>query len=92
LVADGIRWSEQITNFLLNAYQELELKGVKKNVYVRLAEVINDDPRITVRVLPDQVKSKINELKKTYRQIKDRNEKKTGRNLTKWKYFTVSKK
>jgi len=84
------RWSESCVLLLLENYRESEKKfsGDKhshKKIWDEIAKLMNKKGHT---VTGPQCAAKLRSLKKTYKSIKDHNNK-SGNNRRTWQYFTV---
>ncbi|XP_077270867.1 uncharacterized protein LOC143902041 [Temnothorax americanus] len=87
-VNDGFRWVDKAVKLLLTAYTEHEhLLNTCKISVKRFWEIISETLKEKLYDITGlQCKSKFNGLKKTYKNIKDHNNK-SGNNRRTWPYF-----
>ncbi|XP_018365219.1 PREDICTED: uncharacterized protein LOC108770291 isoform X2 [Trachymyrmex cornetzi] len=87
---DGFRWADEPTRLLLATYKRHEnlLHTGKLSVKKFWEMISNKLKERAYDVTGQQCKSKINRLKKTYKNVKDYNNK-SGNNKRTWLYFEI---
>ncbi|XP_071574567.1 uncharacterized protein [Temnothorax nylanderi] len=84
------RWSHEAILLLLEAYRQRERamysgKITHKKAWEEIAEVLNNEGYI---VTAKQCTTRVNTMKRTYKNVKDHNNK-SGNNKRTWKYYDV---
>lgn len=86
-----MRWSHEAILLLLETYRQREHamysgKISHKKAWKEIAEILNNKGYV---VTAKQCTTRVNTMKRTYKNIKDYN-KKSGNNKRTWKYYNVS--
>lgn len=82
-----LRWPREDVLLLIRCIEERQTyTGLKKHLWMKIATEINKVT--TQKYTPEQIDSKWKGLKRTYKKIKDHNNR-TGNNAKKWDFFAA---